>query len=88
VAESFSVTKDNMALLKEELEKTMRQVPNFENLKSHIEMTLTSEGLRIELLSAFASVTGGNSGRSCSRRRARCESAARVRPRRSFFANN
>jgi chemotaxis protein MotB len=50
VAESFSVTKDNMALLKEELEKTMRQVPNFENLKSHIEMTITSEGLRIELL--------------------------------------
>ncbi len=49
-AESFSVSKDNMAQLKEELEKTMRQVPNFDKLKSQIEMTITSEGLRIELL--------------------------------------
>jgi chemotaxis protein MotB len=54
VAESFSVTKDNMALLKEDLEKTMRQVPHFENLKSHIEMTITSEGLRIALLESAA----------------------------------
>ena len=27
--ESFSVSKDNMAQLKDELQKTMRQVPNF-----------------------------------------------------------
>lgn len=50
VAESFSVSKDNMDLLKEELQKSMRQVPNFDNLKNQIEMTITSEGLRIELL--------------------------------------
>jgi chemotaxis protein MotB len=53
--ESFSVSKDNMAQLKEELQKTMRQVPNFDKLKNHIDMTITSEGLRIELLESATS---------------------------------
>ncbi len=53
--ESFSVSKDNMAQLKEELQKTIRQVPNFDNLKNHIDMTITSEGLRIELLESATS---------------------------------
>jgi chemotaxis protein MotB len=47
--ENFSLTKDDMPKLKEELEKAARQVPNFDSLKKHIEMTITSEGLRIEL---------------------------------------
>jgi len=46
---NFSLTKDDMPKLKEELEKATRHVPNFESLKNHIEMTITSEGLRIEL---------------------------------------
>lgn len=49
VAENFVVTKDNMEKLKEELEKAIREVPNFEKLKKHIDMTVTNEGLRIEL---------------------------------------
>ncbi len=53
--ESFSVSKDSMAQLKEELQKTMRQVPNFDKLKNHIDMTITSEGLRIELLDSATS---------------------------------
>jgi len=48
--ESFTVTKENMADLKEELEKTIRQVPDFDKMKDHIDMYITSEGLRIELL--------------------------------------
>jgi chemotaxis protein MotB len=48
--ESFSVSKDNMEQLRDELQKTIRQVPNFDKLKSHIDMTITSEGLRIELM--------------------------------------
>ncbi len=48
--DNFTVTKENMAKLKEELQKAMRQVADFEKLKSHIEMTVTAEGLRIELL--------------------------------------
>ncbi len=47
--ENFTVTKDNMDLLKDQLEKAIRDVPNFDALKNHIDMTVTSEGLRIEL---------------------------------------
>ena len=47
--ENFTLTKDDMPKLKEELQKVTRQMPNFDNLKSHIEMTISSEGLRIEL---------------------------------------
>src|SRR5271169_2605445 len=50
--ESFTVTKENMHDLKEQLQKAVRQVPNFDKLKNHIDMTVTNEGLRIELLEA------------------------------------
>ena len=60
--ESFSLSKDNMEQLKEELQKSMRQVPNIEKLKNHIDMTITSEGLRIELLESATS-TFFNSGK-------------------------
>jgi chemotaxis protein MotB len=43
---------DNMQELKKQLEKAISGVPNFEKLKNHIEMTVTPEGLRIELLEA------------------------------------
>lgn len=48
--ENFTLTKDNMPRLKEELQKAVRQITNFDKLKNQIEMTVTSEGLRIELL--------------------------------------
>lgn len=48
--ENFALTKDNMPLLKEELQKSIRRVTNFETLKGQIEMTVTSEGLRIDLM--------------------------------------
>jgi len=48
--EEFSVTKDNMAQIKEELQKTVRKMENFDKLKDQIEMTVTAEGLRIELM--------------------------------------
>jgi chemotaxis protein MotB len=47
--ENFTLTRDNMPKLKEQLQTAMRQMSDFEKLKSHIEMTVTSEGLRIEL---------------------------------------
>ena len=52
-----------MPQLKEQLQKALRQVPNIEKLQNHIEMTITSEGLRIELLES-ASGTFFNSGNS------------------------
>jgi chemotaxis protein MotB len=59
--ENFIVTRDNMPKLKEQLQKAMQQVADFEKLKSHIEMTVTTEGLRIEL-SESASGTFFDSG--------------------------
>ena len=47
--ENFVLTRDNMPKLKEQLQQAMKQMSDFERLKSHIEMTVTTEGLRIEL---------------------------------------
>jgi chemotaxis protein MotB len=47
--QNFTLTRDNMPKLKEQLQAAMQQMTDFENLKNHIEMTVTSEGLRIEL---------------------------------------
>jgi chemotaxis protein MotB len=44
------VPADNMEQLKQQLEKAIAGIPNFDKLKSHIEMTITPEGLRIELI--------------------------------------
>jgi len=48
-AENFVVSKDNMEQLKEQLQKAIKEVPKFDLLKNHIDMTVTNEGLRIEL---------------------------------------
>jgi chemotaxis protein MotB len=48
--ENVLLTKDNMPKLKDQLELKIRQMVDFEKLKNHIEITVTSEGLRIELL--------------------------------------
>jgi len=48
--ESFSLTKQNMTELKEQLQKSIRSINDLENLRKNIEMTVTAEGLRIELL--------------------------------------
>jgi len=49
--ENFALTRQNMTELKEQLQKSIkRQITNFDKLKNQIEMTVTSEGLRIELL--------------------------------------
>ncbi len=42
--------KENLDKVKAELEKAIRQVTNFDKLKDHIELTVTAEGLRIEML--------------------------------------
>lgn len=48
--ESFPLTKDNMPKLKEELQNAVQQVKGFEKFKDQVEITVTSEGLRVELL--------------------------------------
>ena len=49
-AENFTLTQNNMEQLKEQLQKAIQHTVHFDKLKDHIEMTVTSEGLRIELL--------------------------------------
>jgi chemotaxis protein MotB len=52
--ENFILTKDNMPKLKDQLEQKIREMHDFDKLKNHIEMTVTSEGLRIELSESAA----------------------------------
>jgi chemotaxis protein MotB len=47
--ENFIVSKDNMKELKEQLQKSIREIPKFDELQNHIDMMVTNEGLRIEL---------------------------------------
>ena len=47
--ENFVHNRDNMPKLKDQLQMAIRQMSDFQKLESHIEMTVTAEGLRIEL---------------------------------------
>ena len=52
--DNFVVSKDNMEQLKEQLQKAIKEVPKFDKLKNQIDMTVTNEGLRIELTESEA----------------------------------
>lgn len=55
-SENFFVSKDNMKELKEQLQKAIKEVPKFNELQNHIDMTVTNEGLRIELTESASGV--------------------------------
>jgi chemotaxis protein MotB len=61
--ENFIIKKEDMAQLKEQLQKSVRKLTDFDKLKNQIQMTVTGEGLRIELLES-ASGTFFESGSS------------------------
>jgi chemotaxis protein MotB len=48
--DAVSISKDNMENLKEELAQAMKKSPEYEKLKDYVQMSVTGEGLRIELL--------------------------------------
>jgi chemotaxis protein MotB len=50
VGEGLSVSKDDMTQLRDQIQKAMEQLPKFEEFKNNVQMILTSEGLRIELM--------------------------------------
>jgi len=52
--DNFILTRDNMPKLKDQLQQAMKQMTDFDKLKNHIEMTVTAEGLRIELSESAA----------------------------------
>jgi chemotaxis protein MotB len=48
--ETVSVNKDNMSELKEKLEHALKKSPDFEKLKDFVTMSVTGEGLRVEMM--------------------------------------
>jgi chemotaxis protein MotB len=54
IGENIALRKDDMGKLKEKLEAAMKQAPELEKLKNQVLMTVTGEGLRIELLESDA----------------------------------
>jgi len=48
--ENFLVRKQDMSKIKDELQNRIRKISNFDKLSKQIEITITTEGLRIELL--------------------------------------
>jgi chemotaxis protein MotB len=48
--ENIALSKDDMEKLKEKLERAMKTLPKFKDLKDQIQMTVTAEGLRVELM--------------------------------------
>jgi chemotaxis protein MotB len=54
VCHAIEVPKDDMSGLKEKIEQALMALPDFRNLKDHVEITITADGLRIELLETDA----------------------------------
>ncbi|MCC6538809.1 MAG: OmpA family protein [Bryobacterales bacterium] len=48
--DGIELKKDDLSKLKDELDKAMKKMPEFDQLKDNISMTVTGEGLRVELL--------------------------------------
>jgi len=53
-ADNIAVSKDDMNKIKDAMQQAMRKAAVFDKFKDQIEMTVTSEGLRIELLETAA----------------------------------
>jgi chemotaxis protein MotB len=50
IGETLTLHKENLNQLKDKLEQLMRQMPDFTIIKDQVKMTVTAEGLRIDLL--------------------------------------
>jgi chemotaxis protein MotB len=51
---AIEIPKEDMAKLREKIEQALKTVPNFRDLKENVEITITTDGLRIELLETQA----------------------------------
>jgi chemotaxis protein MotB len=51
---SIEIPKQDMSKLLEKIQQALMTIPNFRNLKDHVEITITSDGLRIEMLETEA----------------------------------
>jgi len=51
---ALQIAKEDMSKLREKMEQALKTMPKFQDMKEHIEMTITVDGLRIELLETQA----------------------------------
>src|SRR5215468_3903 len=51
---AIEVPKDDMKKLAETIQQSLLTIPQFRNIKDHVEITITGDGLRIELLETEA----------------------------------
>jgi chemotaxis protein MotB len=51
---SLELGKQDFSKLAEKIQQALMTVPNFRNLKDHVEITITADGLRIEMLESDA----------------------------------
>src|SRR5579863_3434870 len=51
---ALELPKQDMGRLREKIQEALKAVPNFHALKDHVEITITSDGLRVELLETEA----------------------------------
>src|SRR5580658_9735477 len=52
----IEIPKTDMKKLREKIQQALMKTPNFTRLKDHVEITITADGLRIELLESEAGV--------------------------------
>jgi chemotaxis protein MotB len=52
--EGINLSPDDMSKLKDKLEQAMREIPKFQKMKDQINITVTGEGLRVELMETSA----------------------------------
>lgn len=64
--ETVSVNKDNMSQLKDKLEQALKRSPEFEKIKDYVQMSVTGEGLRVEMMESEKGIffESGNSNPS------------------------
>jgi chemotaxis protein MotB len=54
IGHAIEVPKDDMDKLRDKIQQALATVPNFRDIKDHVEITITADGLRIELLETEA----------------------------------
>ena len=50
VGETLTLSQKQLKEIKEKIEQAMKQIPEFKDMQKQIKMTMTAEGLRIDLL--------------------------------------
>ncbi len=50
IGETLSLSENQLKQIKDKMEEAMKQIPTFKDMQNQIKMTITAEGLRIDLL--------------------------------------